>query len=67
MRNRAAREGITDQPLFFIGSPMCIAFSTMNRIYYSRMAKEEVEARMAHGRSHLEFCVKLYAVQWKAG
>ena len=67
MRNRAVRRVLTDQPLFLIGSPMCIAFSAMNRINYSRMDKAEVEAKMAYGRSHLEFCAKLYAIQWKAG
>ena len=67
MRNRAIRKIAKDQPLFLIGSPMCTAFSCMNRISYVKMPKEEVEARMAHGRRHLEVCAKLYATQWRSG
>ena len=67
MRNRAVRKIIEDQPWILIGSPMCTAFSDMNRINYSRMPKEGVAARMAYGRSHLELCAKLYAIQWEAG
>ena len=55
------------QPLLLVGSPMCTAFSTMNRINYSKMTKEEVALRMEYGRKHLRFCAKLYARQWRAG
>ena len=67
MRNRAIRKVLEDQPMFLIGSPMCTAFSVMNRINYAKMAPEEVKARVEYGRTHLEFCAKLYALQWKAG
>ena len=46
---------------------MCIAFSAMNRINHVRVAFEEVDARLAYGRKHLECCAKLYALQWIAG
>ena len=67
MRNRAVRLVLKDQPLLLIGSPMCTAFSIMNNINYARMAPEEVQRRMEYGRTHLQFCAKLYAIQWKAG
>ena len=67
MRNRAIRKIASDKPLFLVGSPMCTAFSSINRINYARMEKEEVEARMAYGRRHLEFCAKLYTIQWRSG
>ena len=67
MRNRAIRRVIEDQPMFRIGGPMCIAFSTMSRTNYAKMAAEEVAARLAHGRTHLELCAIFYALQWKVG
>ena len=67
MRNRAIRKIIKDQPLVLIGSPMCIEYSAINRINHSRMTKEEVEGRMAYARKHLEFCIKLYEIQWRNG
>ena len=67
MRNRAVRKVLTDEPLLLIGSFMCTAFSSMNRINYSRMSDEEVKQRVEHGRKHSKFCSQLYTMQWKAG
>ena len=67
MRNTAVRKLLEDEPLLLIGSPMCIAFGTMNNLNYPKMCPEEVKRRMEHGRRHLEFCAKLYAMQWRAG
>ena len=67
MRNKAVRKLLTDQPLVSIGSPMCTAYSIMNRVNYSRMPAEEVQARLAYAKTHLDFCVKLYEMQWRAG
>ena len=67
MRNRAVRRVIEDQPLFLIGSPMCIVFSAMNRINHSKMRPEEVEARMACGRAHLEFAPSYTPCSGKLG
>ena len=67
MRNKAIRKFIADKLLVLIGSPMCTEYSTMNRINNSRMPKEEVEARLAYARRHLEFCIKLYEIEWQNG
>ena len=67
MRKRAARRVLGDEPLLLVGSPMCIAFGVMNRINYIKMDKEEVAHRLEHGRRHLSFCAKLYAMHWRAG
>lgn len=67
MRNRAVRKLLQDEPTFLIGSPMCTAFSQMNHINHAKMDPMEVDARLAYGRKHLEFCTKLYDSQWKAG
>ena len=29
------------------------------------MTKEEIDARMAYARKHLEFCIQLYEIQWR--
>ena len=67
MRNRAIRRLLQDEPLFLIGSPMCTAVCELNHINYAKMDPMEVERRMQYGRKHLEFVVKLYNIQWKAG
>ena len=67
MRNRAVRQLLRDEPILFIGSPMCTAFSQMNNINYSRMDPREVARRKEYGRKHFEFCTKLYDMQWSAG
>lgn len=67
MRHRAARKVLEDKPLLLIGSPTCTVFSTMNFINHSRMSTEEVEARYAYARRHLEFSTRLYKMQMDAG
>ena len=67
MRNVAVRKFLQDKPRLLVGSPMCSAFSTMNDINYSRMIEEEKHQRLAYGRKHLEFCTKLYEIQWREG
>ena len=67
MRNRAIRKLSNDKPVIFIGSQMCTEYSTMNRMNHSRMPPEVVEQRIAYARKHLEFCVKLYEIQWRNG
>ena len=67
MRNRATREIIQDKPLVVIGSPMCIEYSIVNRVNHCRMPKEVVEAKLRYARKHLEFCIRLYEIQWQSG
>ena len=67
MRNRAVHKLLKDEPTLLIGSPMCTAFSQINQINHPKMDPWEVERRMSHGRKHLEFCTKLYELQWKVG
>ena len=67
MRNRAARTLLEDKPTLLIGSPMCTAFSQMNHINYSRMDPMEVKRHKEYGRKHLEFCTRLYDMQWDTG
>ena len=67
MRNRAIRKVLQDKQLLPIGSPMCIACSQLNNINHCRMEPTEVQRRMEYGRRHLEFCTRLYNIQWEAG
>ena len=54
-----------DKPLLLIGSPMCSAFSQMNRINFARMSKEDVDKVIEYGTRHLELCMGLYRMQMK--
>ena len=67
MRNKAIGEFLQDKLLVVIGSPMRTEHNSMNRINHCRMPKEEVEARIKYARKHLEFCMKLYEIQWQNG
>ena len=67
MRNKAVRELIQDRPLVLIGGQMCTAYSAMSNINFSRTAPEEVQQRLAYAKRHLDFCVKLYELQWQVG
>ena len=67
MRNRAVRRLLRDKPVVLVGSPMCVPFSTMNSINYSRMDTPEVEQRTDYGRTHLQFCARLYKLQVDGG
>ena len=67
MRNAAIRKVMQDKPILSIGSPMCVPFSNMNNINYSRMSTEEKNQRPNYGRQHLELCMKFYELQWREG
>lgn len=67
MRNKAVRKVLCDKPKLLIGSPICTPFSQMNNINHARMSEEEIKQRMDYGRKHLEFCLKLYDIQWREG
>ena len=66
-RNAVVRKLMQDRPRMLIGNPMCHPFNCMNNINYSMMSDEERQQRIAYGRKHLEFCAKLYEIQWKEG
>ena len=67
MRNMAVRKLLSDKPRLLIRSPMCTALCSFNNINYKNMNPEEVQQRVQYGRQHLEFCTKLYELQWKEG
>ena len=67
MRNKAARKVMNDQPILLIGSPMCTEFCSWTYLNHQKMLKEVVQERLRKARIHLEFCAKLYLLQFHQG
>ena len=67
MRDRALQRIRTERPMLLIGSPMCTAFSTWQRINNMIRDKYVVECERKRAVMHLEFCIELYREQMKHG
>ena len=67
MRERALERVRREKPLLLVGSPMCTAFSTWQRINNKIRDKYVVEAEKKRAVMHLEFCIELYREQLKHG
>ena len=67
MGNAAIRDVLQDKPLFLIASPMCGPFGAMDVINYARVTEEEENQKIDYGRKQLEFCIRLYVLQWREG
>ena len=51
--------------MLLIGSPMCTALSTQQRINDKRRSPGTVAAKKKRAVQHLEFCIELYLEQMK--
>ena len=67
MRERALERVRREKPLLLVGSPMCTAFSTWQRINDKIRDKYVVEAEKKRAVMHLEFCIELCREQLKHG
>ena len=67
MRNRALERVRREKPLLLIGSPMCTAFSTWQRINNLIRPKFVVDAEKKRAVQHLEFSIELYREQLRHG
>ena len=67
MRDRAMERVRREKPMLLIGSPMCTAFSTWQRINDLIRDKDVVAAEKKRAVVHLEFCVELYREQLRHG
>ena len=67
MRDRAMAKLKSERPLLLIGSPMCTAFSTWQRINNLVRSPVTVAAEKKRAIMHLEFCLELYREQVKNG
>ena len=64
---RARERLLRERPMLLVGSPMCTAFSTWQRINNKIRDPEAVKGEIKGAKQHLEFCVELYREQAKAG
>ena len=53
--------------MLLVGSLMCTAFSTWQRINNKIRDPGTVAGELKRTKQHLEFCVELYTIQAKAG
>ena len=67
MRDRAMAKVKQDRPQLLIGSPMCTAFSTWQRINNLIRDPVTVAGEKRRAVQHLTFCVELYREQLKHG
>ena len=63
MQERALKRVREERPMLLVGSPMCTAFSTWQRINNKIRDKYVVECEKRRAVMHLEFCIKLYREQ----
>ena len=66
-RARARRLFRAQKPLVLIGSPMCTAWSTWQRLNNVKRDPAVVERELVRARVHLDFVVSLYREQVEAG
>ncbi len=55
------------KPLFLVGSPMCTAFCTWQRLNAQKCNSEDMKNKLEQARVHLEFCFQLYREQLEGG
>ena len=67
MRDEALRRVRDERPLLLVGSPMCTAFSTWQRINNLIRDPMVVKNEMRDALVHLRFCVELYREQMRHG
>ena len=54
-------------PCYLLEVPCAAPFGAMNNTNYCKMIEEEKNNKMDYGRRHLEFCMRLYEIQWREG
>ena len=67
MRDRARKRLLDERPMLLVGSPMCTAFSTWQRINNKIRDPVTVAGELKRAKQHLEFCVELYRIQANGG
>ena len=67
VRDRAMAKVRSERPQLLIGSPMCTAFSTWQRIHNLIRDPVAVAAEKRRAVEHLSFCIELYKGQLRHG
>ena len=62
-RKRAKKPLHQQRPMLLVGSPMCRAFSVLNRLNRKNMGDTKWNEMVQHGLKHLRFCCELYQIQ----
>ncbi len=66
-RQKALHKIRTEKPLFLIGSPMCTAWCTWQRINAQKRDPNIVRRELVRARLHLDFVISLYHEQLEGG
>ena len=66
-RERALALVRKQKPLFLIGSPMCTAFCTWQRLNAQKSDSKLMERKLENARRHMEFVTQLYREQVEGG
>ena len=67
-KRREAQELIErEKPMFLVGSPMCTAWSSLQRLSENRRDPEELQKLRIQAEVHLRFVCDLYKTQHEAG
>ena len=67
MRDRAMKKLKAEEPQLLVGSPMCTAFSTWQRINNKIRDPMILANELKRAKEHLKFRVELYREQIKEG
>ena len=67
MRDEATLMLITDETMLLIGSPPCTMFSILQNGNRWRYSDEQWDAMLKKAQVHIEFCVRLFERQRRAG
>lgn len=67
MRERAMKKLKAEEPQLLMGSPMCMAFSTWQRVNNKIRDPMIVANELKRAREHLKFVVELYRKQIRGG
>ena len=67
VQSRVIKMVAEGKPLFVIGSPPCTAFSSMQNLSAHKRDPKVINEERRRGERHLNFCIKVYLQQVKAG
>ena len=67
MRRRALKKIELEKPMFIIGSPMCTAYSTWQRLLRARRDPHQVRRQRVRADLHMAFTMEVYKMQMDGG
>ncbi len=67
MRQRALKKIQLEKPMFIIGSPMCTAYSTWQRLLRAQRDPHQVRRQRVRADLHMAFTMEVYKMQMDGG